>query len=1028
MNERGNAGKQEVGRCARNHFNLARHRQWSREVRSGRHLPRWYGMALWCTGCGTRGAQQLKLWATLLIVSGGVLWGTPLRAQEEAPDSDADKEIVVTGTRISRPELDFANPVTTVSADTIEQSGRTNLADLLQQSPALLGSLTGDLTAGSNPNFGEAGLNLLNLRNLGTDRTLVLVDGRRHVSGLAGSAAVDVDAIPTDLVESVDVLTGGASAIYGADGVSGVVNFRLKHNLDGVTIRAQSGISKYGDGGNRFVSATWGRNFAGERGNVAIAYEYDADDRVPDQNRYYLRNPQSGALYRNQADLRDDPNVPDNIPYFNVRYADSSPLGAVDTNFDAGGRADFTGDGNIYDRGMILKQSGGYTVGGSSTPVDGYQGDLFPELERHLVNVLGHYDVSDAFTVFAEGKYVRTHTYTVSQPTFDFYLFQTPDNPFMPQAIRDAIRPGRAAIYFDDPDTPDGVLVTRDNFDLGVNAEDDIRETLRGVIGARGRISDHAKYEVSAVYGETSSRIVARNNRQTAQWLAAIDVVTDPATGRPVCRSSLDPNAPAELAGCVPYNIYGSHVQDPAAIAFINTDSVSRSKVTQTDVTASIAGDFGAVFELPGGPVGFAIGAEYRREYSNFVPDAAIAAGLTWQGAIQPATGSFDVKEVFAELNAPILKDVAFAKLLSFGAAIRYSDYSTIGGATTWKVDGVYAPIRDISFRGTYSQAVRAPNIAELFSPSSSTFNFIEDPCDTQFLNNGTGFRVANCTTLLTALGINPKTFSPSSTPQASVFTEGLSRGNPDLTEETAKTWTAGVVLRPRFLPTFSISADWYDIRIENAVNTAEAQDLAQLCVDQPTLANGFCPNIVRDPKTGYITSFTVQPQNVAAFRTAGLDLSLAYRLKTAKLGTFALAINGNYLDRLEFVASPGAAITSERGQTYAPKYSATLDLTWTKGPLTLNYGVNWFSKTNRFTDEEIAGDPDSAAGRYLKAKAKWEHDIQAEIEVSDQFSFYAGVNNLFDQLPDFGYSSYPVSALGRFFYAGVKIAPAHLF
>lgn len=981
-----------------------------------------------------------------LIALAGIVTDTPADAQDSPagaapapevvsqaetpsdPQTEVGGDIVVTGTRIARPELDFANPVTTVSAETIAKSGRTNLAGLLQQTPALLGSQTGDLTAGSNPEFGESGLNLLNLRNLGTDRTLVLVDGRRHVSGLAGSAAVDIDAIPTDLVEAVDVLTGGASAIYGADGVSGVVNFRLKHDFNGLTARAQMGISEQGDGANRFISATWGRIFAGGRGNIAIAYEFNSDQRVPDQNRGYLRNPDAGALYRNQADLRDDPTVPDLIPYFDVRYADSSAAGAVDTNFDAGARPNFTGDGREYDRGTILKQSGGYTIGGSSTPVDGYQGDLFPELERHLFNVLGHYEVSDALTFLAEGKYVRAHSYTVSQPSFDYYLFQTPDNPFMPQTIRDAIRPGRAAIYFDDPDIPDGVLVTRDNFDLGVNAEDNIRETLRGVIGARGAISEHARYDVSAVYGQTVSRIVARNNRQTAQWLAAIDVVTDPATGRPVCRSSLDPAPPPELAGCVPFNIYGSHVQDPAAIAFINADSVSRSKVTQTDVTASISGDFGALFTLPGGPVAFATGAEYRREYSDFRPDADIAAGLTWQGAIQRATGEFDVREVFGELNAPILKDAPFARLLSVGAAIRYSDYSTIGGATTWKVDGVYAPIRDVSLRGTYSQAVRAPNIAELFSPSSSTFNFIEDPCDTQFLNNGTAFRVANCTALLTALGIDPRTFSPSNTPQAAVFTEGLLRGNPDLTEETAKTWTAGVVLRPRFLPTFSISADWYDIRIENAVNTAEAQELAQLCVDQPTLDNAFCPNIVRDPDTGYITSFTVQPQNVAAFRTAGLDLSIAYRLKTARLGAFSLAINGNYLDRLAFVASPGAATTSERGQIYSPKYSATLDVTWTEGPLSLNYGVAWFSTTKRFTDEQVAGDPDLAADRFLKVKAKWEHDIQAEIAVSDQFSFYAGVNNVFDQRPDFGFSSYPVSALGRFLYAGVKIAPGQLF
>lgn len=960
----------------------------------------------------------------------GASWITPAIAQQESPpasdqadegSSDTPRdEIVVTGTRIARPELDFANPVTSYSAATIEQSGQTSLADFLVQSPALVGSRTGDLTGGSNPDFGEAGLDLLNLRNLGTDRTLVLVDGRRHVSGLAGSAAVDINAIPTDLVETVDVLTGGASAIYGADGVSGVVNFRLKHDFEGLTARGQIGISEYGDGGNQFGALTWGKNFAGGRGNIAVAYEYNRDARVSDQDRPYLRNPVAANLYRNQGDIPDDPNIPDNIIYNDVRYADSSRFGAVDVDFDFA--ADFEGNGRVYDRGLVLEESGGYTQGGSSTPVDGYQGDLFPGIERHLVNALGHYEFSDAFNLFAEGKYVRTRTRSLSQPNYDFYLFQTAENPFMPQSIRDAIVPGAAAEYFEDPDTPDGVLITRDNFDMGINTEDVTRKTLRGVIGVNGAISEHAKYELSYVYGQTKTRVLSRGNRLEAQWQAAIDVVTDPDTGLPVCRSSLDPDAPPELDGCIPYNIYGENVRDPAAIDFVTTDSISFSKVTQQVVSGSISGDFGALFELPGGPIGFAIGGEYRRERSRFDPDPAISAGLTWAGAVQPASGGFTVKEAFGELNVPLLKEMPFAHLLSFGAAIRFSDYSTIGNTTTWKVDGVYAPVRDISFRATYSQAVRAPNIAELFAPASSSYNFIVDPCDTAETNNGTANREANCAALLTALGVDPTTFSPSSTPQASVFTEGLAGGNVNLREETAKTWTAGVVLRPSFLPGFSLSADWYDIKIKDAINTPQAEELAELCVDQPTLDNQFCPGITRDPDTGYIIGFNVKPDNVAGFRTAGLDLTLAYRLRTDNLGTFNISLVGNYLDRLEFVASPGATLDPDRGEQYIPKYSASFDLGWQKGPVTVAYGITWFSKTDRFVAEDLAGDPDYSDPRFFKVKEKWEHDLQVGIDVGDRFNVYAGVNNLFDEKPAFGYASYPVSAMGRYFYTGVKV------
>src|SRR5690349_15697818 len=273
------------------------------------------------------------------LATGFLLMSTGALAQQSAPPEgesgdDPIDEVVVTGTRIRQSELGFANPVTTISSENILQSGKTDLGDFLSQTPALVGSVTGDLTAGSNPGFGEVGLNLLDLRHLGVDRTLVLVDGRRHVAGLAGSAAVDVDAIPTDLLGAVDVLTGGASAIYGADGVSGVVNFRLRKDFEGITFRGQTGASNHGDGENNFVALTAGRNFAEGRGKVALAYEFSADQRVNDQARSFLRTPRAADLYQNQDDLDDSPDLPDNIPYENVRYADSSPTGAVDVDMD----------------------------------------------------------------------------------------------------------------------------------------------------------------------------------------------------------------------------------------------------------------------------------------------------------------------------------------------------------------------------------------------------------------------------------------------------------------------------------------------------------------------------------------------------------------------------------------------------------------------------------------------------------------------------------------------------------------------
>lgn len=947
-------------------------------------------------------------------------------AQENGPQRDADEsmeEVVITGSRIRQDAQSFANPVTTLSAARLEQSGKTDLADFLTQSPALIGSITGDLTAGSNPGFGEVGLNLLDLRHLGVDRTLVLVDGRRHVSGLAGSAAVDVDAIPTDLVEAVDVLTGGASAIYGADGVSGVVNFRLKKNFEGLAFRGQASRSSRGDGDNRFFALTGGLNFAEGRGNVAVAYEYSKDDRVFDQQRARLRPLNNYDLAQNQEDLDDDPDLPDNVPYNDIRYADSSPTGAVDVDFDFA--SDFEGNGNVYDRGFLLENSGGYTQGGSSTDTNGYQGDLFPEAERHLVNLLGHFDLSDSITLSAEAKYVRSQAFSVAQPSYDFYLFMTPDNPFMPDVIRDAVQPGSGEAWFEEPGAPDGVIVTRDNFDLGTNGEDTTRETLRGVLALNGTVSDHLRWEASYVHGETRSEIIEQNNRNEDRWLAAIDVVED-AMGRPVCRSSLDPDADPALAGCVPYNIFG--VRDQAAADWVNMDSVSDTKVTQQVVSGSVSGDFGDTLKLPGGSIGYALGAEYRRETSDSVPAQEIQDGLTWVGPIAPSEGRFDVKEIFAEINVPLLTNERFAHKLSFGGAFRASDYSTVGKTNSWKIDAVYAPVQSLTFRGTIAQAVRAPNISELFSPETTTFNFIVDPCDINETNNGTGTRAANCAELLESLGVDPATFLPSNTPQATLFTEGIFGGNRQLREETASTWTAGIVLRPEFVPGFTAALDWYDIEIEDAINVPGAEEVAELCVDAPSLDNPFCSGIDRDPDTGYIVGFTVRPDNVASFRTAGLDMTFTYDRST-DVGDFSVQLVGGYLDRVEFISVPGAEVDNDLGEAqigtsgqFYPKFSSTLDMSWTRGPLKLAYGLNWASKTDRFTRETLRGDPDYADPRYFKVKEKWDHDVHAAFDVNDQVNVYGGINNLFDEQPAFGYYSYPVSAMGRYFYVGARM------
>ncbi len=950
-------------------------------------------------------------------------------AVEDSSNAGQSGDVVVTGSRIRRQDFSTPSPIVTLDAKTFEAQGTTNVTDFLRAYPALVGSGGSSNNSGDRAGIGETGLNTLDLRNLGRQRTLTLVDGRRHVSGIPGEQAVDINTIPTDLIEGVDILTGGASAVYGADGVSGVVNFRLKQNFDGLTVRGQAGISDRGDSGQRLVAVTGGRNFADSRGNVALAYQYSMDDRLQAKQR-----PQFGQY--NLPVFTRNPNgtVPARVPITDARYYGSSPEGAVDVDGD--GVPDFTGTGAVYDNGVPYP--GGYSVGGSSTPVARYLNDLQPSIERHIANFLGHYDISDSVTLFGEAKYATTKSFSLAQPTFDYNLLIQGDNPYLPANIRSAIDP-----------TIGGVLVSRDNFDLGMNGngqrgENIKRDTYRTVIGLRGDLEDKTHYEVSYVFGRTDVRSQYTNDIYSDRFFAALDAVRDPATGQITCRANLDPNwtpnqpyssgrkvlprTTFQPGQCRPINILGAGLSDPSGIAFILAPTTDRSRIEQHVVSASVSGDFEKFFSLPGGPLAYAFGAEYRKEISSFTPDPIEQQGLTFTNALSATRGSFDVKEVFAELNAPIAKNMRFAHDLELGAAIRVSDYSTIGRATTWKVDGMYSPIRDITFRGTYSVAIRAPNISELFGGRSQTFAFFtEDPCIPANTGNGTQYRAANCRTLLQGLGANPATYNDT----RSFNVSGTSGGNPLLRQEEANTWTAGLVLAPRFIPGLTLSADWYDIRLKNAINTVTPIQLAQLCVDSPTLNNQFCGAITRQNgagtgtvQAGNVIGFNVAPQNVASFQTAGLDLNLNWRLPTANMGLFNLQVNGNYLDKLLFIGVPGAPVTDYRGTAFssAPKYQVTSNLSWAKGVLTLNYGLQWFDKTLRYTRETSGSNPDFVAAQYYFIKPRWVHNIYASVDATERFQFYGGVSNLFDQMPDVGQTIYPTTAVGRFMFVGARV------
>ena len=962
---------------------------------------------------------------------------TEVELQEQDGEEEASgSDIVVTGSRIRSTQFDQPNPVASINAAAIQNSGVTNLTSFLTEFPALVGSSDSNDGSGSNAGIGGVGLNLLDLRNLGTQRTLVLVDGRRHVSAVPGSSSVDINTIPVDLIERVDVVTGSTSAIYGADSVSGVVNFVLKRDFEGISARGQAGISEQGDSARQFFAITAGQNFAGGRGNVALSLEYGHDDRFLRESRSRLRPENFDTFSDNLTG-----SGPTFIPYRDIRYFDSNPIGAIDVNLDF--TPDFVGDGSVFDPGTYA--GGIFQVGGSGTPVSTYGGELEPNIDRYIANLLFRYELTDNIEVYAQGKYARVDSDSEGQPTFDFTLLVPLDNPFMPQNIRDAAF-AEAGDF--------GILVNRDNLDIGRRGERNRRETYRSVVGVRGDVTDTLEFDVSYVYGRSDSIVRQTRTRFNDRFFAAIDAVdegqflTGTPNGNIVCRSNIaDPTlsnqpfynfqsdpfdfsaqalsfTPGANSGCVPFNLF-SEDQAPGAVDWLLTDATDRSRVQQHVVSGSISGAPSDNLRLWGSPIQVAVGAEYRFEKSESNPDPVNQSGLTFGNALFSEVGSYDVWEVFGEVRVPIVQDRPFFHDLSLNGAVRQSQYNTIGSTTTWQAGAVWAPVRDLRFRGTYAKAVRAPNIGELFGPANQTFAFINDPCAPDNIDDGEPSRAANCAALFSQLGLSPAQIA-AFTGDTSSSLPGLASGNPNLREESAKTLTVGFVAQPRFIPGLTFAVDYYDVEIEDAVSTPTLTTIAQLCVDAPTTDNVFCEAITRNPGTnasapGVVAGFNILPQNVAQFTTKGVEFVADYALQTSGIGNFNFQVKGNYLDELTFIAVPGGNVIDSKGTVNAPEWIVNASVNWSIESLLFTYKANYFSETARFTNQEIEDDPNIVAPEFLYFDERFTHDIQASVVVSDQFSFYAGVNNLFNQEPDVGSTFYPVSAVGRFFYAGFR-------
>ena len=618
-----------------------------------------------------------------------------------------------------------------------------------------------------------------------------------------------------------------------------------------------------------------------------------------------------------------------------------------------------------------------------------------------------------------------------SSPSFDFFLFIDQANPFIPASLVPNIDPLDGGLY-----------MSRDNLDLGIRGDDIERETQRGVFGVRGDLGQSIQYEVSLTYGKTKVRAKQLNNRLDDRFFAALDVVDN--GGTPDCRVNLDPaETPFDFpdpisydpaaGNCVPLNLFGEYAASPEAVAWVMGTTFATDEIEQTVLTGYLTGELPG-FSLQGGPVSWAAGSEYRKESSRFTPDPLDTAGATFGNILQPNYGEFDVNEIFGEMSFPVLAGKKAAEELTFEMAYRYSDYSTVGTTGTWKAGLIWSPIQAMLIRGTVSEAVRAPNIAEAYAAEGETFLPIFDPCDVNELSLGTQYRVANCATILNGFGIDPMSF----TDPNSSYVGGVVGGNPNVMEETANTNTIGLVFFPRFADNLTIAVDYYDIDLKDAITTLDPQEIAERCVDAPTLDNEFCALIERDAATGGIDSFSINPINIAQLETSGIDLTLNYNLNPRRrdVGSFNFRLIANRLNKLNFLPSPGGVVDDDvregpnasfTGQA-SPEWQATFDLGWTRGRLTIDYGFQWFDKTQRISNRSLYGDSDlpegnrdSIAAAYYYYDQKLVHDIYVNYETDRGIAVFGGIKNFTDEKPAFDRISFPVSPVGRSYFLGVE-------
>jgi len=920
-------------------------------------------------------------------IMAGAVFATPAYAQDAATAEATTQDesfIVVTGSRIQQRNVDTAAPVAVVAAEEFKLSGTVNVENVLNSLPQVI---PGTTAFSNNPGNGAA---TLNLRGLGSTRTLVLVNGRRWVS-FDTSQVVDLNTIPQFLIESVDVVTGGASAVYGSDALAGVVNFRLK-KVEGLEMGGQYGITERGDGARTQLYGAIGTSFDDGRGNATVYAEYFNREEIFQGDRAFSNfalGAESFGAPLQQFGSSTLPTTRFNAPGSTTVAGTVFPLGSGLVIDDA-----------IFDTPGVGRPRRGDTY--NYAPVNYLQ---IPQ-ERYLIGGFADYEFSDGHRAYTEVTYVNNRVATELAPTPVTGTFNVNINavaPFLSAATLAELRTldarettanaARIAAGLSPlAGAAPGVVSTaiqRRVEETGSRNSLDERNAFRVLAGFTGGITDSLNYDAYYSYARTRNANVQAGNISRSAFQRGLD-----GTGDPI-------------------NIFGYNTLTPEMVDGISIDAQNGDISTVQVANGTVSGFFGD-FGWGGGEIGFAAGAEYRRVAAEFIPDTALSSGdVIGFNAGDPTEGAYSVKELFAEINVPIFETDGGQRLELTGAA-RFSDYSldNVGSVWTYAGGAKFTVIDGVMLRGQYQRAVRAPNVSELFQGQAIGFPGTVDPCgNAAFIAANAGSRA-----ICIGTGVPAGNVGNAAVVQLNAQIPALFGGNPDLGEETGTSWTVGAVFQPDFVPGLTITADYFNIEVEDFITIAggSLQGLMNLCYGGGDLNSVLC-----DPFRGIRNNDGAidvdAPPLVAGINAAkqvvsGVDLQVLYNtslpfslLTDSGESRFDLNFNGTWTEANDFTPVVGRPDVDECagqfggncGQPIA-SFKWASRFSWVDGPLTMSLAWTHLSGVDD-ADDSV----DYAAFNGIERIGSYDlFDLSLSFEASENVTLSFGVNNLLDTLP----------------------------